>query len=407
MDPFNVAVAVLGALVLGLGLVSGRLARSAAPPTLLALVAGVALGPVGVGLIDPLGADHYLWVERATRLVLAVGLVSVALRIPAAYVRRHWRTAAVLVGLGMPLMWAASTVVVHLALGLDWTLAALIGAIVTPTDPVAATPIVTGSVAEEHLPDRLRHTVSLESGANDGLGYLLVLLPLLLLTEPAGEAMSHWLTHTLLWEVGAATALGLGVGWAGGRALHAAEARDLIEDDWRLVYTVALSLLAVGVGRLVHSDELLVAFAAGAAFVQVVGEEDRAGEERGQEAVNRFFAVPFFALLGTALPWGQWAAFGWRGVAMAAGVLLLRRPPVVLLLRPLLPDVRDWRETLFVGWFGPIAVAAVYYAALVTHRLGETVVWDAVTLVVAVSVVVHGVTAVPVTTRVPTEEAGS
>ena len=329
--------------------------------------------------------------------MLAVGLVSVALRLPRAYVRQRWRTAAVLVGLGMPLMWGLSTAVVHLALGLDWARAALVGAIVTPTDPVAATPIVTGVVAEDHLPARLRNAISFESGANDGLGYPLVLLPLLVLTRPAGEALTHWVTHTLLWEVGAATALGLAVGWAAGRALQAAEARDLIEDDWRLVYTVALSLLAVGVGRLVHSDELLVAFAAGAAFVRVVGDGDRKGEEHGQEAVNRFFAVPFFALLGTVLPWAGWAAFGWGGVAMAVGVLLLRRPPVVLLLRPWLPDVRGWREALFAGWFGPVAVAATYYAALVSHRLGESVVWDAVTLVVAASVVAHGLTAVPVT----------
>jgi NhaP-type Na+/H+ or K+/H+ antiporter len=86
---------------------------------------------------------------------------------------------------------------------------------------------------------------------------------------------------------------------------------------------------------------------------------------------------------------------------MAAGVLLLRRPPVVLLLTPWLTDVRGWREALVAGWFGPVAVAATYYAALAAHRLGETVVWDAVTLVVAASVVVHGVTAVPLTRRVP------
>jgi NhaP-type Na+/H+ or K+/H+ antiporter len=86
---------------------------------------------------------------------------------------------------------------------------------------------------------------------------------------------------------------------------------------------------------------------------------------------------------------------------MAAGVLLLRRPPVVLLLAPWLPDVRGWREALVAGWFGPVAVAATYYAALAAHRLGETVVWDAVTLVVAASVVVHGVTAVPLTRWVP------
>ena len=65
-----------------------------------------------------------------------------------------------------------------------------------------------------------------------------------------------------------------------------------------------MSLAAVGVGRLVRSDEVLLVFAAGATFAQVIGSWDRKDEERGQEAMNRFFSVPIFALLGTAIPWG-------------------------------------------------------------------------------------------------------
>ena len=398
MDPFNVAVAALGGLVLALGLVSKRLERSPVPATLVALLVGVGLGPHGLDVVDLSDyGDRAVLVEKVARLVLAVGLVSVALRVPRAYPRRHWRTAAVLVGLGMPLMWAVSTAVVWAVLGLPLGLAALVGAVVTATDPIAAAPIVTGPVAERNLPERVRHAISFESGANDGLSYLLVFLPFLLLTRPDGEALTHWATHTLLWEVGAATALGLALGYGAGRLLRAAEARDAIEGDWRLVYTVALSLLAAGAGRLVGSDELLVVFAAGATFVQVVGEDERENEEHGQEAVNRFFSVPFFAVLGTALPWAGWAALGWPGVAAAVGVVVLRRPPVLVLLRPLLPNLRGWRDALFVGWFGPVAVAAVYYASLLEHRLGEPLVWDVATLVVSVSVVVHGVSAVPLT----------
>ena len=398
MDLFNVAVAALGALVLALGLVSKRLEQSPVPLTLVALVVGVGLGPHGLGAVDLSDyGDRAVLLEKVARLVLGVGLVSVALRVPRAYPRRHWRTAAVLVGLGMPLMWAVSAALVHLVLGLPLGLAALVGAVVAATDPIAAAPIVTGPVAERNLPDRVRHAISLESGANDGLSYLLVFLPFLLMTRPEGEALAHWATHTLLWEVGAATALGLGLGYGAGRLLQAAEARDAIEDNWRLVYTVALSLLAAGAGRLIGSDELLVVFAAGATFVQVVGEDERENEEHGQEAVNRFFSVPFFAVLGTALPWEGWAALGWGGAALAAAVLVLRRPPVLLLLGPLLPDLRGWRDVLFVGWFGPVAVAAVYYASLMEHRLGEPLVWDVVTLVVCASVVVHGVSAVPLT----------
>ena len=212
---------------------------------------------------------------------------------------------------------------------------------------------------------------------------------------PVGEAVSHWLLTTLLWEVGAATLLGLLLGYSAGKLLQAAERRGTIEGDWRLVYTVALALLAVGLGRLIHSDEVLAVFAAGAMFAQVVSGEDRVNEEVGQEAVNRFFAIPIVVLLGTALPWEGWAALGWNGVWLVVAILTLRRPPVILLLRPLLPQLRGTADALFVGWFGPVAVAALYYASLMEHRLGQPLIWDIVTLVICGSIVAHGVTGAP------------
>ena len=136
-------------------------------------------------------------------------------------------------------------------------------------------------------------------------------------------------------------------------------------------------------------------FAAGAAFVQTVSREERTEEDRGQEAVNRFFAVPIFVLLGIAIPWDGWRELGWSGVGLAVAVLLLRRPPVLLLLRPIIGTVKSTREALFLGWFGPIAVAAIYYASLMEHRLGQPVVWHAVSLIVCVSVLVHGMTGAP------------
>jgi sodium/hydrogen antiporter len=398
MEPLDLVVLIVGALVLGLGLVSEWLERSPAPASLLSLIAGVALGPAVLGVFDPaMLGDRATVLERMTRLALGVGLVAVALRIPREFPRRHWRTLLVLTGLGMPLMWVVSTGLVYLILPVPLWMAAVIGAIVTPTDPIAASPIVTGPTARENLPGRVRHAISFDSGANDGLGYLFVFLPALLLTRPTDEAWRHWLVHTLLWEVIVATAAGLVLGYTAARLLRWAEARGSIESDWRLVYTVAMALTALGIGRWMGADELLVVFAAGIAFVQVVSGEDRRVEEHGEEAVNRFFAVGTFALLGTALPWDGWAELGWSGAALAAAVLVLRRPVPLLLLRPLLPDLRSLPDALYVGWFGPIAVAAVYYAALMEELLGAPVVWHAASLVIAASVVAHGVSATALT----------
>jgi sodium/hydrogen antiporter len=412
MNDFSTVLTALGAATLMLGLGSKWLSRSPLPPTLLALVIGVLVGPEVLNLINPeeMG-DRATLMERAARVTLGIGLVGVALRIPRTYPRRSWREMLLLIGLGMVLMWAISTVLVFLILGLPFWMAALIGAIITPTDPVAASPIVTGQEAEENIPERIRHTISFESGANDGLGYLFVFLPFLILTRPTGEALSHWLTKTLLWDVGVATLCGLAIGYGAARLLQAAERRDAIKSEWRLVYTVALALFAVGAGRLIHSDEVLLVFAAGAMFTQVISQDDRRNEEHGQEAVNRFFAIPIFILLGTVLPWRGWFELGWSGLLLVAAVLLLRRPPVLLLLRPLLRDVRTTSEALFVGWFGPIAVAALYYASLMEHRTGEPVIWHAVSLVICGSVIAHGLTGAPLTralgSKVEHEEARS
>ena len=390
--------ALVGGTILLLGLGSKWLAKSPVPPTVIALVIGIVVGPEVLDLIDlaDLG-DEAAIREKAARLTLGIGLVGVALRVPRAYPRGNWRAMILLIGLGMVVMWAISTLLVYLILDLPFWLAALIGAIVTPTDPIAASPIVTGSVAEQNIPERLRNAISFESGANDGLGYLFVFFPFLMLTHSADDALSRWVLHTLFWQVGAATVFGLLLGYTAGKLLRWSDELNAIQSDWRLIYTVALALLAIGAGRLIGSDEVLMVFAAGAAFVQVVSAEEREEEDQGQEAVNRFFAVPIFALLGIAIPWQGWQTLGWSGVLLAGAVLLLRRPPVLLLLRPLLSTIRSTPEALFLGWFGPIAVAAIYYASLMEHKLHQPVIWHAVSLVICASVVAHGVTGAPLT----------
>ena len=219
-----VALAVVGVLVMVVGLLSGPIRRSFFSEPLVALVAGVLLGPAALGLLDPAGwGAREAILEQAARLTLAISLMGVALRLPKREPFRGWRSLAVLLGLVMPLMWLVSGLLVYLILGVPFLVALLVGAVITPTDPVVSSTIVVGEVAERNLPDRLRHTLSGESGANDGLAYPFVLLPILLLTRPPGEALSHWLTRTLLWEVGAAVVFGALVGYGAGRLLERAQ----------------------------------------------------------------------------------------------------------------------------------------------------------------------------------------
>lgn len=399
MTGLNIALAVVGALVLLIGLFSAPIKRSLLSAPLIALTVGVLVGPAGFGLLDPgrwSGGEHTI-LEQAARLTVAISLMAIALRVPTGYPFKSWRSLIVMLGPVMTLMWLVSGLLAYLILGLPFWLAMLIGAVVTPTDPVVSSTIVTGNMAEEKLPARLRNLLSGESGSNDGLAYPFVFLAILMLERPAAEALGHWLTVTVLWEVGAAVALGALIGYGAGWLLELAKNREVIEQPSFLAYTVALSLLVLGAAKLLGTDGILAVFAAGIALNMAVDTEAEHESERMQEAVNRFFILPIFVLLGMALPWAAWLELGWKGLALVGAVLLLRRLPAVLALGPVLSRSHGRKDALFLGWFGPIGVAALYYATLSVREAGAHEAWVIGSLIICASVLVHGVTAAPLT----------
>jgi sodium/hydrogen antiporter len=398
MDYFSITLGLIGLLVILLGFGSKWLAQSFIPIPMLATIAGIIAGPQVLNLINlsDIGNENLI-LEKAARLTLGIGLVGVALRIPKEFPRMNWRAMLILLGAGMPLMWFISSSIIYFTIGTSVWMALLLGAIITPTDPIAASPIVTGKTAEENLPDRLRHTISFESGANDGLGYLFVFLPLLMFILSPENAAWHWLKKYFLYDVLVATVLGILLGYGAGMLLNFSEKRDLIKEEWRLVYAVGLGLFAVGLGRIIKSDEVLLVFAAAATFDQVLNSEDRSVEEKGNEAVNRLFSYPIFTLFGVSIPWDNWFNLGWAGIAAAVLILLFRRIPVLLLLHPFLKISYSLKDSLFLGWFGPVAVAALYYANLTQEQLQESLIWTFVSLMIFSSVIVHGLTSSPLT----------
>ncbi|MEX2543918.1 MAG: cation:proton antiporter [Phycisphaeraceae bacterium] len=398
---FDVAITVIGGVVLVIGLFSGWLRQSAVSEHMLALVAGVVLGPAVLGWLEPQRwGDERQMMELVARLTMAVGLMGVAMRLPPRFLRRHVPSMLVILGPVMLAMWLVGGGLTQAVLGVGWLAALLIGAALTPTDPVLASAIVVGPFAERHLPEGVRETISAESGANDGLAVVFVMLPVLLLTESTGAALGLWAVQVMLWEVLGAVAIGAGLGYAAGRLLKWAERHHTIEQTSLLAYSLALSLVVLGLGDLVNSNGILAVFVAGRAFAGVVTVHERNEEERVQDAVNRFFLLPIFVFFGMVLPWGAWRELGWAVVALAVLLVVLRRLPAVWAMRRWMGVVRDGREAVLLGWFGPMGVAAIYYALHVERQVGplaSEVVWPVVSLVVAVSVVVYGVTAAPVT----------
>ena len=398
MSDLDLALVFIAGLTLVLGLMSGFVRRRVpvASEPMLAVALGVLVGPNGFDVLrmedwgDPLRI-----MEQVARLTLAVSIMATALRLPPRFLRAHVRSIAVLLGPVMLAMWAVSGLLTYTLFDYGFWTAALIGAVLTPTDPVLAATIVEGQAAREHIPGRLRHLLSVEAGANDGAAYAFVLLPVLLLTHLPGEGVARWLTHTLPWDILGALVMGGVLGLVVGKIQNWSEDRGDIENTSMVTVTVALAFTTLAAVHLVGSDGLLAVFAAGVAFNAVARQREEAQETQVQEAIDRLFTFPFFVFFGMILPWEAWAVLGWPLGALALLVLLLRRLPAVAALSPLLSPLHKRADVLFTGWFGPIGVAAVYYALYAVHHVHQHEIWEVVSLVVLASTVAHGVTSTP------------
>ncbi|WP_150303632.1 cation:proton antiporter domain-containing protein [Pseudomonas saliphila] len=398
MQQLNLALAVMGATAVGIALMSSALKRSPVTESILAVAVGIAVGPYGLALLDLAEwGEETAILEQASRLTLAIGLMGVALRIKRDSLKVLWRPMMVLLTIAMLAMWLASSLLAGWLLGLPLWAALLFGAVVTPTDPVVASTIVTGTFAKKHLPLRIRDGLSLESGANDGLAYLFVMLPIFMLTVAPGEAWSKWLLESVLVGVVFASALGCVIGFCAARLLSLAERHRLVDNTSLLGYSVAFSLFTLGFAELLGADAIISVFLAGLTFNLVSDKNDEHEEEKIQEGVAKLFTLPMFVIFGIALPFAEWIELGWPLLVLTLLILILRRPPILLMLYPALRHYWATPDVRFIGWFGPIGIAAIYYANLAHKHMDQPVFWHAGSAIVFASILVHGITAAPLT----------
>lgn len=388
----DVLLTVVGVLALVVAALSRWIQRAPLSAPLLALLTGVLFGPEVLGVVDlPTVVEGHKELHEVSRLLLAVSVMAVALRYPFRAVRTRAKPVAVLLVAAMAGMALVTTAVSAAVLGVGLGAAALLGAALCPTDPVLASSVVTGEPAEKGIAARPRQLLSLESGANDGLALPLVLAAVAIAGPlSGGEALVE-----SLWQVLGAVVLGAAAGWSGGRVLRGAERHRTMQSGPLLVYTLLLALLVLGVSGLLRVDGVLAVFVAGLAFNATAPVDERADENKIDEAVNRFVVLPLFVVFGAMVPWREWGELGWwRGALLVLGALLLRRLPILLALKR--PLNLTWRDAAFLGWFGPIGVSALFYLTMEAHRLGaDPRVLAAGTLIIAASTLAHGVTTAP------------
>jgi sodium/hydrogen antiporter len=377
---FSQALLLLGALLALAAALSGWLRASVLSISVLAVVAGIAMAGFDVVSVEPSSAI----VRHTVELALIVTLFSDGLLVERELLARHWGPPARALVLAMPLTLALlGAIALVLFPSLTVAECFLLAAVLTPTDPVVTSTVVTAT----RVPALVRHTLNLESGLNDGLALPFVLF-FLTLAEPGGDAADAALE--LLGKVGLGALIGVAVAFVGGGALRRLPGGG-IDRNYEGVYSLGLALVAYGLASVTYGNGLIAAFVAGVALGVAEHDIPKAFSQFN-ESVSAVLQVSVFFLFGALIVGVGWDHGIPALVAFIVFALVVARPVAVLasLTRTRLSSpVR-----LFVAWFGPKGVASMLFALLVLRSQAPhaTLVFEIASFAILSSIVAHGLT---------------
>ncbi|KAF2111430.1 Sodium/hydrogen exchanger family-domain-containing protein [Lophiotrema nucula] len=346
----------------------------------IATICGIIFGPHAADLINPLewGNTDLITLEFS-RIVLVVQCFAVGVELPRAYMEKHWKSVTLLLVPVMTFGWLMTSLFVWWMFGshLNWLDSLTVAACVTATDPVLASSVVGKGKFAKRVPKHLRDLLSAESGCNDGMAFPFVYLALYLIRyrPDANKVAFHWFCYTILYECVFGAFYGVLVGYIARRLIRAAHEKDLIDRESFLVFYFVLALFCAGSGSLLGMDDLLVGFACGVGFSNDGWFLEKTEESHVSNVIDLLINLAFFVYFGTIIPWEQFNSpeilgiTPWRLVVLGILVLFFRRIPIMLALKPIIPDIKTWREALFAGHFGPIGVGGIFVAILARAEL--------------------------------------
>ena len=377
---FGEAVLLSGGLLAAAAALSGVMRGTVLSIAVLSVAAGLILAEAGAIHVD--GSDTA--VVHLFLLALIVTLFSDGLFVERELLAVHWGPVVRALLIAMPITLVLLALAAKLIFSeLSWAEAFLLGAVLSATDPVVTSSVVTS----QRVPASVRHALNLESGLNDGLALPFVLV-FIILASPGGDAGSE--AAKLVGEAAFGAVLGILLGQVAGRLTHHMPGGGIIR-RYEGIYALGIGLFAYGLADITIGNGLIAAFVCGISLA--VAEHDIADDfVVFSENVSSILQVLTFFAFG-----GLIVATGYHGdiallVGFIAFALLIARPVAISLsfVRVDLPT--PYRS--FIAWFGPKGVAGILFAELVLNSdVGHAdAIFEAAAYVILASIVIHGLT---------------
>ena len=392
----NTAAFILVAcFVFGFGLVSKRLTASPLTPPLVFVGLGVLFGPWGLDWLH-LGVEHGA-MHLLAELTLILVLFGDAARIDLSALRRELGLPVRLLAIGMPL-----TILLGALVGkwlfpqLGWLEAAVLGAVLAPTDAALGQAVVSNPA----VPTRVRQALNVESGLNDGivLPVVLVLAALASMSAETTRSASDWARFAAM-QVTLGPLVGIAVAWVGNKLLRWSTAKGWMEPPFERLTGLALALLAFACAEQVGGNGFIAAFVAG----MMLGQWTRGRCEwlyDFLEAEGQLLMLLVFLAFGASFVAPALETASWRDLAYAVlSLTVIRMVPVAIAM---IGTGLRFPTVLFLGWFGPRGLASILFGILVLDEADlphEALIFQLVMLTVLFSVIAHGVSAAPLARR--------
>lgn len=365
---------IFACLLLAAVLLSAAAQRSVLSSAVIFLAGGVLSGSELLGLLE-FGPD-----EPGIRVLAELALFSVLFtdgaRVQLPDLRRVWTLPGRALLVGMPLTFAGIALLSRFLLRLDWQQSLLVGAVLSPTDPVFASAIV----GHEAIPYRVRQLLNVESGINDGLALPAVML---VLGAAAPEAAPAWqLVAELLGGVSLGAAVALAAAWLELRPFFGAS------EIHKPLLSIAVAILILALSKASGANEYLAAFAGGVALGHIHPALRDSFSDSGERIAELFklaAVLAFGALIAPSMVLG----LSWQAYLFIALALFVVRPLAMYLA--LLRSPLNGRERLVAAWFGPKGFASVVFGLLVFRSdvPDSRLLFNVIAVVVASSIVLH------------------
>jgi potassium/hydrogen antiporter len=336
-------------LILAIGTLAGLLAQKIRiPDVAVFLVAGIAIGPHALGLID-IRADsalNQIILLFGASYILFDGGASLQMHV----LKRVWITIVVISTLGVLITAAIVGLAAYLVLGIPWIVALLLGATLASTDPATLVPIF----RQVRIRDRVAQTVMSESAFNDAMGAILT-FSVLGVAMGTGEFSLAASLSDLLKQSAIGVVAGIAIGYLA--ALLIAHERWAFLAEYAPVVTLVAIIGAYFAASGLQASGFMAVFVFGVVLgnKETFGLEMEPGEAQklNEYVVTTAFIMRLFIfmLVGAQVDFALMGKYLWGGVTVVTVLMLVARPITVFVCAS--PDRRarwSFAEMLFMCW---------------------------------------------------------